>query len=30
METSFEEIYKEAGGFGVVDFIKEIWRKGRQ
>ena len=25
-----EEVYKEAGGFGVEDSLKEIWRKDRQ
>ena len=25
-----EEVYKEAGGIGVVDSLKEIWRKDRQ
>ena len=26
----FEEVYKEAGGFGVADSLKKIWRKDRQ
>jgi len=25
-----EEVYKEAGGFGMADSLKEIWRKDRQ